>query len=67
MIARSSSDQYKGPTKPAKQIAEELGTPFILTAKLRWQKTGTGGSRIRVTPELTEVAGSAAPMASKPR
>ena len=63
VIARSSSDQYKGTTKPAKQIAEELGTPFILTAKLRWQKTGTGGSRIRVTPELTEVAGSAAPMA----
>jgi serine/threonine protein kinase/Flp pilus assembly protein TadD len=63
VIARSSSDQYKGTTKPAKQIAEELGTPFILTAKVRWQKTGTGGSRIRVTPELTEVAGSAAPMA----
>jgi serine/threonine protein kinase len=63
VIARSSSDQYKGTTKPAKQIAEELGTPFILTAKVRWQKTGTGGSRIRVTPELTEVTGSAAPMA----
>jgi TolB-like protein/Flp pilus assembly protein TadD len=62
VIARSSTDQYKGTTKPASQIAEELGTRFLLTAKVRWQKGGTGASRIRVTPELVEVTGAGAPV-----
>ncbi len=63
VIARESTDQYKGTTKPAKQIAEELGTRFLLTATVRWQKGGAGANRIRVTPELVEVTGSGAPVA----
>jgi serine/threonine protein kinase/tetratricopeptide (TPR) repeat protein len=62
VIARVSSDQYKGTTKPPKQIAEELSAPFLLTAKIRWQKGGPGASRVRVTPELVEVTGAAAPI-----
>ncbi len=62
VIARSSSDQYRGTTKPADKIAEELNAPYILTAKVRWQKTADS-SRIRVTPELTEVPGSGIPVA----
>ncbi len=63
VIARSSCDEYKGTTKSVQQIAEELGTPFLLTAQVRWQKGGAGASRIRVTPELVEVTGSGAPTA----
>ena len=62
VIARSSSDQYKGTTKPADEVAAELKASFLLTAKVRWQKSG-GSSRIRVTPELTEVTGSGPPTA----
>jgi len=63
VLARSSSDQYKGTTKSADKIAEELKASFLLTATVRWQKAGSGASRIRVTPELTEVSGSGPPTA----
>ena len=62
VIARSSSDQYKGTTKSADKIAAELKASFLLTAKVRWQKSA-GSSRIRVTPELTEITGSGPPTA----
>ncbi len=60
VIARGSTDEYKGTTKPARQIAQELGVTYLLTAKVRWQR-GAGPSRIRLTPELAEVTGAGAP------
>jgi TolB-like protein/Flp pilus assembly protein TadD len=62
VIARTSAEQYKGTTKPPAQIAEELGTPFLLTATVRWQRGDAGASRIRVTPELVEVGASGVPV-----
>ena len=62
VLARSSSDQYKDTTKSADKIAAELKASFLLTAKVRWQKSA-GSSRIRVTPELTEITGSGPPTA----
>jgi TolB-like protein/Tfp pilus assembly protein PilF len=59
VIARASAEHYKGSTKSADAIAKELGVGYLLTAKVRWQKTGTT-SRIRVTPELAEVSGGGA-------
>jgi TolB-like protein/predicted Ser/Thr protein kinase len=61
VIARGSSDQYRGTDKSPARIAEELGARYLLTATVRWQKGGVGQSRIRVTPELVEVQGTAAP------
>jgi len=61
VIARSSSDQYKGTSKSAKQIAEELDVSYLLTATVSWQK-GASASRIRVTPELVEVTGAGPPV-----
>ena len=61
VIARSSSEQYKGTTKPAEQVAHELGVSYLLTATVRWQKAGAGASRIRVTPELLDVTIAGAP------
>jgi TolB-like protein len=63
VIARSSSDQYKGTTKSIREISEELEAPYLLTAKVRWQRGGDEASRIRVTPELVEVSGAGAPTA----
>ncbi|MCK5376820.1 MAG: hypothetical protein KAJ97_07050, partial [Acidobacteria bacterium] len=55
VIARASSDRYEGTTTPLAQIAGELGVRYLVTGKVRWQRTGEGPSRIRVTPELVEV------------
>lgn len=60
VIASTSSSQYKEAAKPAEQIAAELGVRFLLLAKIRWQKN-EDARRIRVSPELVEVAGGAAP------
>jgi TolB-like protein/Tfp pilus assembly protein PilF len=60
VIASASASQYKGTTKLPEQIAKELGVGYLLVAKVRWQKSGTE-SRIRLTPELVEVAGGGAP------
>jgi TolB-like protein/Flp pilus assembly protein TadD len=55
VIARASSDRYEGTTAPLTQIAGELGVRYLVTGKVRWQRTGEGPSRVRVTPELVEV------------
>ena len=60
IIARGSSTPYKKTTKTPKQIAEELEVGYLLTATVRWEKSG-GASRVHVSPELTEVSGSGAP------
>ena len=38
----------------------ELGVGYLLVAKVRWQKSGSA-SRIRLTSELMELRGGAAP------
>ncbi len=59
VIARASSTPYRKTTKTPKQIADELGVRYLLTATVRWQK-GTA-SRVEVSPELVEVSGGPAP------
>jgi serine/threonine-protein kinase len=61
VIARSSSNEYRQTTKPAQQIARELGVDYLLTATVRWERGSTGDSRVRVTPELVEVDPGHAP------
>jgi serine/threonine protein kinase/tetratricopeptide (TPR) repeat protein len=60
VIARGSSTPYKKTTKTPKQIAQELEVGYLLTATVRWQKSG-GTSRVQVSPELVEVKESGAP------
>jgi serine/threonine-protein kinase len=57
VIARGSSNQYRGSTKPPEQIARELGVSYLLTATVQWDKAQQAGapSRVRVIPELVEV------------
>ncbi len=61
VIARGSSNAYRGTAKRAEEIARELGAGYLLTGTVRWIKTPDGGSRVRVTPELVEVRAGQAP------
>jgi serine/threonine-protein kinase len=56
VIARSSSNQYRSTTKTAQEIARELGADYLLSATVRWEKGGGGGSRVRVTTELVDAS-----------
>jgi TolB-like protein/Flp pilus assembly protein TadD len=60
VIARGSSTPYKKTTKSPKQIAEELNVSYLLTATVRWEKSG-GASRVHVSPELVDVTRPDAP------
>lgn len=62
VIARGSSNQYRATTKAPGEIARELDVRYLLTASVRWQKSEKS-SRIRMTPELVEIAGTGAPTA----
>ncbi|HEX5817809.1 MAG TPA: protein kinase [Gemmatimonadales bacterium] len=61
VIARSSSVQYRGTTKPPQEIAKELGVRFLLTGTVRWEKRADQQGRVRVSPELIEVSPNGAP------
>jgi eukaryotic-like serine/threonine-protein kinase len=63
VIARGSSTPYKKTTKAPQEIARELSATYLLTATVRWEKTG-GNSRVQVNPELVEIK-SDGPPASK--
>ncbi len=58
VIARGSSNQYRGSSKPPEEIARELGVSYLLTATVQWDKARSPGtpSRVRVIPELLEIA-----------
>jgi eukaryotic-like serine/threonine-protein kinase len=55
VIARGSSNEYRGTQKRAQEIAQELGASYLLTGTVRWIKGSDGTNRVRVTPELVEV------------
>jgi len=61
VIARGSSTPYKKSPKTPRQIARELDVAYLLTATVRWDKSGSA-SRVHVSPELTELNGSGAPI-----
>jgi len=56
IISRTSANQYKKTTKTLKQIGHELGAGYVLEGSVRWDKPQEGKGRVRVTPQLIEVA-----------
>jgi serine/threonine-protein kinase len=56
VIASRSSDEYKHSSKSLADIGRELGTDYLLIARIRWAKTPDGGSRVEVSPELVQVS-----------
>jgi len=61
VIASGSSSQYKHSAKSQEQIARELGAQYLLVGRVRWEKLAGGKSRVRVDPELVQVANGTAP------
>jgi TolB-like protein/Flp pilus assembly protein TadD len=58
VIAHRSAAEYKGTTKSFQEIGRELGVDYLLVGKVRWEKVDSGQGRVRVSPELIEVASS---------
>jgi TolB-like protein/Flp pilus assembly protein TadD len=56
LAARGSSNQYAGSSKSPQQIGSELGVDYLLTAKVRWQKTGDQTGHVQVTSVLIQVS-----------
>jgi serine/threonine protein kinase/TolB-like protein/tetratricopeptide (TPR) repeat protein len=56
LIARASSNEYRGTRKPLQDVARELGVRYLLTGTVRSEPSANGQpARVRVTPELVEV------------
>jgi len=56
VTARSSSAEYKKTHKKPQEVGRELGVDYLLTGTVRWEKGQGGNSRVRVSPELIQVA-----------
>ena len=62
VIARASSNEYRGTTKRPQQIAAELGVKYLLSGTVQFEPAANGHSgRLRVSPELVQVGGTNAP------
>jgi TolB-like protein len=56
VTASRSAAEYKRSGKDLATIARELGVDYLLVGKVRWEKGEPGTSRVRVSPELIQVA-----------
>jgi eukaryotic-like serine/threonine-protein kinase len=56
VIARTSSNEYRHTTKPPEEIGRELGVQYLLTGTVHSEQGSGGARRVRVSPELIQVA-----------
>lgn len=66
VIDRRSSAQYRGTTKSAKAIGEELDVRFLLEGVVRWARSTDGTWRAQVIPTLVDVASGTAKWTGEP-
>ena len=52
VIARASSNQYRGTAKAPSVISDELGVTYLLTGTVQWANGADGTRRVRVKPVL---------------
>jgi serine/threonine-protein kinase len=52
----TSALKYKGTDKSVVQIGAELNVDYVLKGTIRWDKSGSGDSRVRVVPQLIRVS-----------
>ena len=53
VIARTSSEGYRGKRLRPEDVGKELGVQYILTGTVRWQDGASGAAaKVRVSPEL---------------
>jgi len=56
VISRQSTIQYKGSTKSIQEIGKELGADYILEGTIQRERPGDPTSRVRIIPQLINVA-----------
>jgi TolB-like protein/Flp pilus assembly protein TadD/predicted Ser/Thr protein kinase len=56
VLSRTSAVQYKNTGKSIHQIGEELDVQYALEGTVRWERAAEGHGRVRITPQLIEVA-----------
>jgi eukaryotic-like serine/threonine-protein kinase len=56
IIARTSSNEYRHSAKPPEEIGRELGVQYLLTGTVHSEQGPGGARRVRVSPELIQVA-----------
>ena len=57
VISRTSAMHYKDRRLPIRQIGEELDVGYVLGGTIRWDRSGDGYGRVRITPQLIKVDG----------
>jgi len=55
VISRTSAMYYKDRRLPVRQIGEELDVGYVLEGTIRWDRSGEGYGRVRITPQLIKV------------
>jgi len=56
VISRTSAMYYKGKSVPLPQIGDELDVGYVLEGTIRWDRSGEGHGRVRITPQLIRVS-----------
>ncbi len=56
VISRTTATQYDRRGKTVEQIGKDLGVGYVLEGSVRWDKSGSGPGRVRITPQLIRVA-----------
>ncbi len=56
VIARNSAEHLTGMRLGQTEIGRELGADFVLGGTVRWERSGGGPNRVRITPRLVRVA-----------
>ncbi len=56
VISRASATQYDRTGKTMSTIGNDLGVNYVLDGTVRWDRSGGGPSRVRITPQLIRVA-----------
>ena len=56
VISRTSAFHYAKTNKTIEQIGKELNVEYALEGAVRWARARDGSSRVRITPNLTQIS-----------
>jgi TolB-like protein/Flp pilus assembly protein TadD len=56
VISRTTATQYDRKGKTVEQIGKDLGVSYVLEGSVRYERSGGGPARVRISPQLIRVA-----------
>jgi TolB-like protein/Flp pilus assembly protein TadD len=56
VISRTTATEYNRKGKTVEQIGKDLGVGYVLEGSVRWDRSGGGPGRVRITPQLIRVS-----------